>query len=104
MDISISQMDKLEQAHRFMTKSAQGILDCTPDTGVLAQVGWVTVEGHLDKKGKLLLWNILALPVNSVVKQVAIIHFYYEEVDAMIPLVSIMRNIYKNVQKYGLDR
>ncbi len=33
-----------------MSKSAQGLPECTPEPGVLAQVGWVTVEGHLQKE------------------------------------------------------
>ncbi len=64
------------------------------------------MEGHLDKKVMLLAWKILALPENSVLKQVAIrrfLLFHYEEADTMILLDSPMRNIYKHVQNYGLE-
>ncbi len=81
LDLSRTQLGKLETARRQMSKRVQGLPEYTLDPATLSQVGLVALESFVERKCMLWMWKLLSLDINNPVSGVTVcrmIHFKHE--------------------------
>lgn len=68
--------DVLETAHWDMAKYIQKLPANTPNPCVLPQLGWYSMDCHIDVLKIMFLWRILCMSVNVIYKQIVMKRIY----------------------------
>ncbi len=72
-DLTNGDIKKLDlKAHVQMARNTQGLPGFVADVAVLAPLGWVSIQGYIDRRRLLFLWSILHLDVFCIYKQLCI--------------------------------
>ncbi len=93
---------KLERAHTQMARNIQGLPGFVANVSVLALLGWISIQGYIDRRCLLFLWSILRLDVFCIYKQLCMYRLLRIRGDSTVSNGGPVLNFYKTCEKYGL--
>lgn len=99
-EITDEAINMLENSHWASAKEIQNLPQNTPNPAVLPQIGWFTLNGHIDFMRLMFLWRIFLMPSMNIYKIVAIhrIVDYFSNITRKGPI----RMILETARKYDL--
>ena len=102
-DISVSNMSKLETAHRFCVKYAQGLPKLTRTDVALGLVGISSIEAYIDLQKLYFLGTLCNADNNFIVKYLFLLRLFQYHLCDTKPQIGFIKDIYRILQKYSLQ-
>ena len=93
---------KLEDAHWSIAKQIQHLPAQTSNPAVLPQLGWMTIEGHVDYIRLMFLWRLLVMPSTSIYKIVTLLRCIHLLNDQIVATTGPLFRILCAAKKYNI--
>ena len=96
-----SEMNELEQAHRYHAKVVQGVPQNVPTPAPLAPLGWQSIKSYIAIQKLTFLWRILSFKCNNLYK-VIITSLFFMYVQNQELGQSAVKQAFDLAKKYGM--